>query len=374
MLLGLIGLVAALLLGRGIFGLEGRAVCADDEAALLVANDAIGWSFAPGLTASVRPCDLRASDVGVRKDWAPGLNASVRPCDRGFAAPLQINAEGLADQAWPSPPRSDEVRVLVLGNETADGLTVARQDRLSTRIALLADRTLGLRVAGINATIPGYSTAEERRWLDVLGPRFSPAIVVLLVDAERDLAAMLWPPRPKAATTADTDADDIAPASGLLDLAGLGGLISEAPILDDATAVRIERGAPLLDPADRTKALGLLVAEVRQLDETAQAQGAKLAILIVPPCPRQIADTAASDESLPEIEPGLCKVLEAVAPCTNLAPAFEDLAAAAGGDELCTPATNRWGRDAHFLASHAVWDLLISAGLWPEGVVRGHRL
>ena len=49
-------------------------------------------------------------------------------------------------------------------------------------------------------------------------------------------------------------------------------------------------------------------------------------------------------------------------------------AAAAGGDELCTPATNRWGRDAHFLASHAVWELLSSAGLWPEGVVQGHRL
>ncbi len=332
-----LGLVAALALARLRSGIEGGPLCVGDDAALLVASDDVGWTFAPGLT------------------------AQVRSCTGGFATPLRINAEGQADQPWPATPRADEVRVLVLGNETADGLMVAREDRLSTRIALLADRTLGRRVAGINATLPGYATAQQRRWLEARGPRFTPALVVVLVDPEADLAATVSPPR---ARPAPADGEDLLPpASGLVDLAGHG------PLRDDdtaarSTAVRIERPAPLVSPAERKPARAQLAREITSLARAAAAQDARLAILIAPPCP--LAETAPDDD--------LCAALAGIAPCADLTPAFAEHAAAVATTELCVPGTRRWGRDAHFLASHAVWDLLDARGLWPAGVVRGHRL
>ncbi len=330
-----LGLVAALALARLISDLEGPPLCVGDDSALLVASDDVGWTFAPGLT------------------------AQVSSCAGGFATPLRINAEGQADQPWPATPRADEVRVLVLGNETGDGLMVAREDRLSTRIALLADRTLGRRVAAINATIPGYATAQQRRWLDARGPRAAPALVVVLVDPEADLAATVSPPR---ARPVPADGEDLLPpASGPVDPAGRTPS-EETPARP--AAVRIERPAPLVAPAERQRARTQLARELAGLAAAAAAQNAQLAILIAPPCPRL--------ESAPDED--LCTTLAAIAPCADLTAVFAEHAASSDGTELCAPGTRRWGRDAHFLASHALWDLLDAQDLWPADVVRGHRL
>ena len=100
--------------------------------------------------------------------------------------------------------------------------------------------------------------------------------------------------------------------------------------------------------------------------QQSRAAGATFAIALAPRCP--LAPRPAAD--------GLsCTVLEGIAPCVDLAPVFAELAAdATRPTELCIPDQPRWGRDAHFLASHKIWDMLAASQLWPPSVVRGHRL
>lgn len=332
--------VLALVLAETIARIEGPSVCMDRDGVLLTADDEVGWTFTPGLTVTVDPC----APPGTRRAWS---------------APVAINDEGLHDQPWPYAKPAGEVRVLLLGDEVADGVGLARADRLSVRLAHLTDRTRGARVAAINATVPGYGPAESLRFLERRGLRYAPDVVVLLLDPERDLAATLDPPEVQAI------AADIPPASGLLALSASARWLAGLPATAPARAIRIAEPDPIGSDADRARARADLLRTVARMADASRAAGARFAVAVAPRCPLP-APPAAGE---------LCDAVEAIAPCVDLGPVFADLAATKPGpSELCLPGQPRWGRDAHFLASHKIWDTLGARQLWPATVVRGHRL
>jgi len=335
-----LGTVLALLLIEAIARIEGAPLCDGDHGYLLAADDEVGWTLTPNLTFTLDPC-------------APPL------ARRRWSAPVSINAHGLHDQPWPYAKPAGEVRVLLLGDETADGIGIARADRLSVRLAHLTDRRRGARVAAINATIEGYDALHALRFLERRGLRYAPDVVVLLLDPERELAAALDPPE------AQELAADVPPASGLLATSGALRWLARQPNATPARAVRVAEPDALADEAARARAGSALRATVERIATVSREAGAAFAIAIAPRCPLPAPSPASS----------LCTALEGIAPCVDLAPVFADLATTKpGGGELCIPGEARWGRDAHFLASHKIWDTLAASGLWPPTVVRGHRL
>jgi hypothetical protein len=271
---------------------------------------------------------------------------------------VTINREGLADQPWPYEKRPGSVRVLLLGGQIADGLGVARRDRLSVRLAHLADQTRGARLAVVNALVPGYGPAEALRWLERRGLRYSPDVVVLVLDPSRDLD----PDREGVRTLAA----DVAPASGLLPFSGIAQWITGRPGVMPRHPVALAHPSPLdgaASASDPAAAHARTRRDVAALAETARHSGAGFAVLIAPPCP-PVAYAA-----------NLCAELGGDVPCTDLGATFEGLRRDAKRPlELCIDPLGRWGRDAHFLASHSLWDLLAQSKLWPETVVRGYRL
>lgn len=333
------GAVLALLLFELIGRIEGAPICAASEGHLLAADDEVGWTYTPDLTFTFDPC-------------VPPL------ARRQWSAPVSINAHGLHDQRWSYAKPKGEVRVLVLGDEAADGIGIARADRLSVRLAHLTDRRRGARVAAINATIAGYDAAQSLRFLEKRGLRYQPDVVVLLLDPERDLAAALDPPEAQAL------AADIPPASGMLAVSGALRWLARQPNVTPARALRVDEPSALANDATRAQALAALRATTERIATVSRDAGAGLLIVIAPRCP------------LPPAPPrSLCEDLTGIAPCVDLAPVFADLAASKpDGGEMCLPGQARWGRDAHFIASHKIWDTLGASSLWPPTVVRGHRL
>lgn len=345
------GIALALLLVEVIARIEGPRVCVGRDDVLLSPDDEVGWTFTPELTVTVDPC----APPGTRRTWT---------------APVSINAQGLHDQPWPYAKPRGEVRVLLLGDEVADGVGIARADRLSVRLAHLTDRTRGARVAAINGLIPGYGPAESLRFLEKRGIRYAPDVVVLLLDPDSDVAATLDPPAAQQ-LAADVPpagqalAADIPPASGLLALSASARWLAGRPNATPARPIRLDEPEPISGEAERARAHARLLELVQQIADTSRAAGAGFAIAIAPRCPLTPAPSAAS----------LCGALEGIAPCIDLGPVFADLAATKPGpSELCLPGQPRWGRDAHFMASHRIWDTLGASQLWPAHVVRGHRL
>lgn len=328
------GLLACLVLFEILARIEGTVTCIEDTSALLTADPEVGWTFTPGLTIQVTSCAPAAAG-------------------RRWRSSVSFNDHGLADQAWSYTKRPGEVRVLLLGDERVDGLGLARADRLSFRLSHLADQVRGARVSGINAAIPGYGPAESLRWLERRGLRYAPDLVVLLLDP-----AATAEPAPPPVDLA------IAPAVLPPSFGPIGPTFVARWIASLAPPGRTREVAP--QPAQRSPVdpgRADLLALVSRLAERSRTAGAGFAVVVAPACP---PDAGA---------PQLCEAISSIAPCTDLQPAFAELSQTrAGLAELCLPGARRWGRDAHFLASHQLWTLLEHASLWPPTVRRGHRL
>lgn len=328
------GLIGAVFLLEVLARLHGVPVCARTEGVLLTADAEVGWTFTPDMTVRLADCEGDA--------W----NATV-----------STNSAGLADQHWPHEKRPGDIRVLVLGNHVADGLGLAREDRLSVRIAHLADQTRGARLSVVNATIPGYATAEQIRWLERRGLRYRPDVVVLVLDPERDPAANLHGVAPREVEA------NLPPASGLLSLSGAARWLAGHHGIHPGKPVAIDAPDVLTSDLERKASWDVTRERIRELSSLARSAGARFAVLVAPPCPSRPIDANA------------CTELESIVPCIDPTATFDGLRLASTKPlELCLDALGRWGRDGHFLASHALWDLLIRAGVWPDGVVRGHRL
>jgi hypothetical protein len=282
------GLLAALLLLEVTARIEGPTVCAGASDVLLQSDPDVEWTYTPGLAATLDACDA----------------------GNAWRAPLSVNRHGLPDQDWPYEKRPGEVRVLLLGDQLADGGGLAREDRLSVRLSHLADRVRGARVSAINAMIAGYTTRNQLLWLQRRGLRYSPDVIVLLVHPTRDLAASLAP------AVARPIASSLPPASGLLDLSGGVRWLRGRPASAPTRTVAIDEPPAIENDADRALALEQLRARIEQVADVSRSAGAGFAVLIAPPCPPESQKV------------DLCAALEGVAPCLDLAPSFADLRSA----------------------------------------------
>lgn len=327
--LGALGLLLAA--GLALLGLriEGRPVCAEEATGLLAADPAVGWTFRRGLTLTLDPCDGRA--------WSTSVS---------------INSEGLHDQEWSHEKRPGEARVLLLGGALADGIGVARSDRLSVRLAHMADQRRGARVSVVNGQIPGFGLKRQERWFEKRGLEFDPDVVILVLDPVRT---------PFENATLGL-VESLPPASGLLSLAGIRSA-TQAAHEEEPVGVRL---VPRPLPAAATEqeaAHRELLSGIRSLAARARTAGAGFAVLVAPPCPEQTYPA------------NLCEEIEAIAPCADVGPSFASIRKESTKPaELCVDSLGRWGRDGHFLASHTLWSLVARASLWPDGVVRGYRL
>jgi hypothetical protein len=330
LLMAALGIVLTLLLLEGIARIEGPTVCADEENYLLHPDAELGWTFRPGLTLTLDPCDGAA-----------------------WSAPVTINDSGLADQEWPLEKRAKETRVLLLGGQLADGIGVARRDRLSVRLAHLADQRRGQRVSVINGQIPGYSMARQETFLEKRGLAFDPDIVVLVLDpvgAHRDEGTIGL-------------AQTLPPAGGLLSSSAIHAWWTGRPATTDQRSARLFPPPTLRSPEETKEAQAQVLSGIRSLAQRAREAGVGFAILVAPPCPETPYPT------------NLCEDLKSIAPCMDLGGSFASIRnASTKPPELCIDGLGRWGRDGHFLASHALWTLLEQSALWPQGVVRGYRL
>ena len=330
LLMAALGLFFSFFLVEGIARIQGPSVCADGENYLLQPDADLGWTFRPGLTLTLDPCDGAA-----------------------WSAPVTINASGLADQEWPLEKRAEEVRVLLLGGQLADGIGVARGDRLSVRLAHLADQRRGQRVSVINGQIPGYSIARQEKLLEKRGLAFQPDIVVLVLDpvgALRDEGTIAL-------------ARTLPPASGLLSNSAIHAWWTGRPQHAGSRSARLFPPPLKRSQAEIADARAQALSGVRTLADRAADAGVGFAILVAPPCPDAPYQT------------DLCDQLENIAPCMDLGGSFTSIRHTTTKPlELCIDGLGRWGRDGHFLASHALWTLLEQSALWPKGVVRGYRL
>ena len=334
MFAAMLGLLAALAMAELLARIEGPVLCEEDANRLLQLDPEVGWSFLPETAVTLGDCN-----------------------GAGWNAPVATNEHGLADQAWPLKPRPGEVRVLLLGNEVVDGLAVAREDRLSVRIAHLADAVRGARVSVINAAIPGYSTSENLRWLERRGRLFEPDVVLLALDPAAESARSASGSLSQAEWPEATEA--FAPASGLLGMSGLARRIAGGRRALAPSGVEVAQRSGRREGTD----LPAMRSRVERLARVSRQMGASFAVIVAPGCP------------LVHMEADLCRELSDTAPCLDLENRFTSVQKMTDRPlELCLEGRARWGRDAHFLASHAVWDLLTEAGVWPDGVIRGHRL
>lgn len=328
--MAVLGILLTFLLTELVARIEGPTVCAGKENFLLRPDAEVGWTFRPGLTLTLDPCDGKA-----------------------WSAPITINTSGLADQEWPHEKRPGEARVLLLGGALADGVGVARGDRLSVRLAHLADQRRGQRVSVINGQIPGYSLARQDQFLAKRGFAFDPDIVVLVLDPVGSL-------RDEGTIGL---AQTLPPATGLLSDSAIHAWWTNRPQTKENTSAQLFPPPRDRSPEEILAAQSQIVTGIENIARRVRAAGAGFAILIAPPCPNR------------PYPKDLCENLKGIAPCMDLEGSFSSIRKNnAKPPELCIDGLGRWGRDGHFLASHALWTLLEQSELWPSGVVRGYRL
>ena len=328
-----VGLLAAMALAEVAARIAGPTVCLDAPGMFLDASPTVGWTFTPGLTVTLRSCGA-AMIVG--------------------RVPLTINHRGLADLERPDAKRPGEVRVILLGNQLADSLAAERDDRLANRLSNMVDRRRGARLTVINAAIEGYATREELRWLRAEGVRYSPDVVVLIVDADRDLRANVSPPAARAVPSA------FPAPSGLARRSGFARWLSGRPAALPASPLGVAE-PPALDGAEAWRAaLDTTVALVAETAAVARDAGSGFAVVVGKGCggggPPATEVCAALGDSLP------CRALDA-----SFGGALEP-------GRQCVDGGRRWSRDSLFFVSHVIWDLLDSAKLWPASLVKGWRL
>jgi hypothetical protein len=326
------GIVVAIVLAEVAVRISGPTMCIDRTGVLLDADPRVGWTFTPGLTLTLRSC-------------TPGERWRV---------PLSVNSRGLADLERPYAKRPGEVRLLLLGNQLIDGITMAHDDRLANRLSSMADRRRGARLTVVNGAIDGYATREELRWLREEGVRYSPDVVVLVVDTGRDLRATVSPPGVRSVPAG------FPPHSFLLDVSGFARWLAGRPAVRPADPVEIGEPRPLLTAEESRTALLRNRELVAEIAAASRAAGSGFAV---------VAGRGCEDSGPSGTE--FCTGLSGTTPCRSLDEALDHLGESG---RRCVDGGRRWSRDALFLASHTIWNLLAEAGLWPSSVVKGWRL
>ncbi len=136
----------------------------------------------------------------------PGMHATY--FRQEFRTDVRINSLGLRGSELPPKKAAGTLRVLVLGDSYAEGLQVAGDEVLSSRLQAAFDADKGPRVEVVNAGVSGYGTADELVLLEKLGWDLEPDLVLVAFcvhnDVKDNLARPLYdfssdPPRPAEA-------------------------------------------------------------------------------------------------------------------------------------------------------------------------------
>jgi hypothetical protein len=116
----------------------------------------------------------------------PGFRGGVRTSE--YAVQVVINSNGLRDEEIPFEKPPGAYRVLALGDSFL-AATHVQQDQMMTKQlqGLLRARLAPRPVDVVNAGVSGYGQAQEYVYLDGIGYRYAPDLVVVVVFLGNDL-------------------------------------------------------------------------------------------------------------------------------------------------------------------------------------------
>jgi lysophospholipase L1-like esterase len=123
---------------------------------------------------------------------APGMRATY--FRQEYRTDVSINGLGLRGPEIQVAKSPGTLRVLLLGDSYAEGLQVAWEDLLSTRLERALNEGPGPRVEVVNGGVSGYGTADELLMLEKLGWRLKPDLVLIAFCIHNDVANNLERP------------------------------------------------------------------------------------------------------------------------------------------------------------------------------------
>lgn len=251
-------------------------------------------------------------------------------------------------------------RIVVLGDSVSWG-----SDGF---VGLLVDK-LGRRAEVINASVPGYTTHQERILLERELIQYRPDLVILSVclndnhlflhrfDAD---GGMIWTHEAeRALLPAEND-----PLALLPDWSYLAVRLRLAYLRAARPAARFPWDAePDFAPSWKDEGWELFRAELDRIQAAVASVGGRLTVVAIPYAPQFRADLLAADSDytlLPQRKlESICR--NAGAPLLDLYPVLRD----AGGAELL-PDRIHLSEDGHAVVADALYAHLVRQRLWPE--------
>ena len=126
----------------------------------------------------IHPQGMYVADPSVGYLMTPGYAGVIERSE--YKAPFTVNSLGLR-----GPPlrdrQNDTFRILILGDSMAFGFGVLDDEVFSARLeAILAERLPERDIQILNASVPGFGTADQLAFLRTRGAMLDPNLVVVL--------------------------------------------------------------------------------------------------------------------------------------------------------------------------------------------------
>lgn len=277
-LLTLLALAVAVALAEGLARLAAAAGLVQLQPTLadVAVPEEIASEVRQGPQASQGP--LYVGDPRLHHRMAPGWSGTFPPeitarLGRG-EIPIRTNSLGLRGPELIEPKPDDLFRIVVLGDSVAFGWGVREEDTFPSQLAdLLQLLHPGQRFEVVNAGVSGYGTWQQARWLEEHALRLQPDLVVVqmhLNDAADNLWGALSQGRPADQSSWLVQHSALARLVHLTLLARRGGGTGSGSCADDWS-----------EPGRRV-CWETTLAHLEDIRNTAQATGAKVALMPVP--------------------------------------------------------------------------------------------
>ena len=104
-----------------------------------------------------------------------------------FQTPVRINAKGLRDREYPYEKPEGTYRVLVLGDSFADALEVPLEDSFQEVLEVYLNERLDRPVEVINGGVWGYGNDQELLFYRLEGRKYQPDLVLLAFQSTSDV-------------------------------------------------------------------------------------------------------------------------------------------------------------------------------------------
>lgn len=152
---------------------------------LFIGSIFIFFLLAEGVTRLVVPGSVKMllmREYDVRLGYRLVPNYEVRHKTPDFDTLIRINSEGLRDYEHPREKYPEVFRILVLGDSFAFGSGVSMEESYPKLLEAMLNQNLaekGQKYEVINAGIDGYGTEQEYLFLEELGNRYKPDLVIV---------------------------------------------------------------------------------------------------------------------------------------------------------------------------------------------------